>query len=108
MIGYMNGLALDDPGEPARRNCSDSRWSADDLIDEFTGFFRGLAHGDAVPAAAAVGIAGIVAHPRAGHWLPKVPAVLVMVVASIAATTGFDLAAHGVSLVGTLPKGFRR
>ena len=40
------------------------------------------------------------------RWLPKVPAVLIMVVAAIAATTIFSLADHGVSLVGVLPKGF--
>jgi MFS superfamily sulfate permease-like transporter len=40
------------------------------------------------------------------RWLPKVPAVLIMVVAAIASTTVFDLAEHGVSLVGVLPKGF--
>ena len=40
------------------------------------------------------------------RWLPKVPAVLIMVVAAIAATSVFGLAARGVSLVGVLPKGF--
>src|SRR5436190_2066890 len=40
------------------------------------------------------------------RWLPKVPAVLIMVVLAIAATTVFSLADHGVSLVGVLPKGF--
>jgi MFS superfamily sulfate permease-like transporter len=40
------------------------------------------------------------------RWLPKVPAVLIMVVLAIAAMTIFSLADHGVSLVGVLPKGF--
>ena len=40
------------------------------------------------------------------RWLPKVPAVLIMVVVAIAATSVFSLADHGVSLVGVLPKGF--
>ena len=40
------------------------------------------------------------------RWLPKIPAVLIMVVLSIAATSVFSLADHGVSLVGVLPKGF--
>src|SRR5205807_6819598 len=38
--------------------------------------------------------------------LPRVPAVLVAVVVSIAAAAVFDLEQHGVSLVGTLPQGF--
>ena len=40
------------------------------------------------------------------RWLPKVPAVLIVVVLSIAAMTVFHLAEHGVSLVGVLPRGF--
>ena len=41
-----------------------------------------------------------------GRWLPRVPGVLVAVVVAIAASAAFDLGDHGVSLVGTLPKGF--
>ena len=53
-----------------------------------------------------VGIAGIVLILVLQRWLPKVPAVLIMVVLAIAATSVFSLADHGVSLVGVLPKGF--
>ncbi len=54
----------------------------------------------------AVGSAGIVLILVLQRWLPKVPAVLVMVVLSIAATSVFDLGGRGVSLVGELPRGF--
>ena len=53
-----------------------------------------------------VGIAGIALILVLQRWLPKVPAVLIMVVLAIAATSVFSLADHGVSLVGVLPKGF--
>ncbi|MFD0419999.1 SulP family inorganic anion transporter, partial [Streptomyces sp. NPDC127108] len=56
-------------------------------------------------AAAVVGTAGIARSVVRQRWLPKVPAVLVAVVAAIAATTAFDLGEHGVSLVGELPEG---
>jgi MFS superfamily sulfate permease-like transporter len=79
---------------------------AEGLIGEIAGFVKGLAHGEAVAAAAAVGICGIAAILALQRWLPKVPAVLIMVVAAIAATTVFSLGRHGVSLVGVLPKGF--
>jgi MFS superfamily sulfate permease-like transporter len=79
---------------------------ADNFIGEVADFIEGLANGEAVAAAAAVGIAGIVLILVLQRWLPKVPAVLIMVVAAIAATTVFDLAEHGVSLVGVLPQGF--
>ncbi len=105
MIGYMNGLALTILiGQLPK--LFGFKVSAEGLIREFTGFIKGLANGEAVAAAAVVGIAGIVLILVLQRWLPKVPAVLIMVVAAIAATSVFDLAGHGVSLVGVLPKGF--
>src|SRR5690348_13468047 len=105
MIGYMNGLALTIlVGQLPK--LFGFKTDAEGLISEFTAFVRGLANGEAVAAAAAVGIAGIVLILVLQRWLPKVPAVLIMVVLAIAATTVFSLADHGVSLVGVLPKGF--
>src|SRR5512142_777378 len=105
MIGYMNGLALTIlVGQLPK--LFGFKVDADNFIGELTGFFKGLAHGDAVAAAAAVGIAGIVLILALQRWLPKIPAVLVMVVLAIAATSVFSLADHGVSLVGVLPRGF--
>src|SRR6201994_1022291 len=105
MIGYMNGLALTIlVGQLPK--LFGFKVDADGFIGELTGFFKGLAHGDAVAAAAVTGIAGIVLILVLRRWLPKIPAVLIMVVLAIAATTVFGLADHGVSLVGVLPKGF--
>ncbi len=105
MIGYMNGLALTIlVGQLPK--LFGFKVSSDSLLGDITGFVQGLADGQAVPAAAAVGIAGIVLILALQRWVQKVPAVLVMVVLAIAATSVFDLAAHGVSLVGVLPKGF--
>jgi high affinity sulfate transporter 1 len=105
MIGYMNGLALTILiGQLPK--LFGFKTDAEGLISEAAAFVKGLAHGEAVAAAAAVGIAGIVVVLVLQRWLPKIPAVLVMVVLAIAATSVFNLAAHGVSLVGVLPKGF--
>src|SRR6516165_10153783 len=105
MVGYMNGLALTIlVGQLPK--LFGFKIDAEGLIREFTEFVKGLAHGEAVAAAAAVGIAGIALILVLQRWLPKVPAVLIMVVLAIASTTLFDLGAHGVSLVGVLPKGF--
>ena len=105
MIGYMNGLALTILiGQLPK--LFGFKVKADNLIGEVTGFAKGLAHGEAVAAAAAVGIAGIALILVLQRWLPKVPAVLIMVVLAIASTSVFHLADHGVSLVGVLPKGF--
>ncbi len=105
MIGYMNGLALTIlVGQLPK--LFGFKIDAEGLIGEITGFVKGLAHGEAVAAAAVVGIAGIVLILVLQRWLPKVPAVLIMVVLAITATSVFSLADHGVSLVGVLPKGF--
>jgi high affinity sulfate transporter 1 len=105
MIGYMNGLALTIlVGQLPK--LFGFKVEADGLIGEIAGFAKGLANGEVVAAAAAVGIAGIVVILVLQRWLPKVPAVLIAVVLAIAATTVFGLAEHGVSLVGALPKGF--
>src|ERR1700750_2785095 len=98
MIGYMNGLALTIlVGQLPK--LFGFKTDAEGLISEAAAFVKGLAHGEAVAAAAAVGIAGIVVVLVLQRWLPKVPAVLVMVVLAIAATTVFSLADHGGSLV---------
>jgi high affinity sulfate transporter 1 len=105
MIGYMNGLAVTIlVGQLPK--LFGFKIDAEGLISELTEFVRGLAHGEAVAAAAVVGITGIVLILVLQRWLPKVPAVLVMVVLAIAATSVFGLADRGVSLVGVLPKGF--
>jgi high affinity sulfate transporter 1 len=105
MIGYMNGLALTIlVGQLPK--LFGFKVEANGFLGELTGFIKGLAHGEAVAAAAVVGIAGIAVILVLQRWLPKVPAVLIMVVLAIASTTVFSLADHGVSLVGVLPKGF--
>jgi high affinity sulfate transporter 1 len=40
------------------------------------------------------------------RWAPRSPGILIAVVAAIAATVLFNLPAHGVATVGTLPQGF--
>jgi high affinity sulfate transporter 1 len=105
MIGYMNGLALTILAGQLPKLFG-FKIDAEGLIREFAAFVKGLAHGEAVAAAAVVGLAGIVLIMVLQRWTPKIPAVLIMVVLAIAATSVFDLASHGVSLVGVLPKGF--
>lgn len=105
MLGYMNGLALTILVGQLPKLLGFSV-DADGLVGEVVGFVEGLANGEAVPAAAAVGLVGIALVLALQRWVPKVPAIMVMVVLSIVATTVFDLAARGVELVGVLPKGF--
>ena len=72
MIGYMNGLALTILIGQLPKLFGFSV-DANGLIGEAVGFVKGLANGEAVPAAAAVGISGIVLILVLQRWLPKVP-----------------------------------
>jgi high affinity sulfate transporter 1 len=104
-IGYMNGLALTILIGQLPKLFGFSV-SANGLIDEVHGFVHGLASGDTVGAAVAIGLVSLGLILALGRWLPRVPGVLVAVVVAIVASSAFGLSDHGVSLVGTLPKGF--
>lgn len=104
-IGYMNGLALTILISQLPKLCGFSV-DGDGLIEEAAGFVRGLAAGDAVPAAVGVGLFTLAVILVLQRWLRKVPAVLVGVVAAITATLVLDLGERGVQLVGPLPEGF--
>jgi high affinity sulfate transporter 1 len=105
MVGYMNGLALTIVVGQLPKLFGFSV-KGDTFIAEVRGFVKGLSEGETVGAALAIGLFGLVLILVFQRWLPKVPSVLVAVVLSIVAARVFDLAAHGVSLVGTLPRGF--
>jgi high affinity sulfate transporter 1 len=104
-IGYLAGLALTILVGQLPKLFGFSV-EGEGLINEAKGFVKGLAAGDTVLAALAIGVLGLVIILVFQQWLPKLPAVLVAVVASIGVAVVFDLASHGVGLVGTLPKGF--
>src|SRR5215204_6440742 len=105
MIGYMNGLALTILVGQLPKLLGFGV-DADGLFAETAGFVDGVVNGEVVPAAAAVGLGGVAVVLILQRWLPKVPAVLVMVVLAIGVSSIFRLDEHGVSLVGELPQGF--
>ena len=104
-IGYMNGLALTILVSQLPKLFGFSV-DADGLIAEAAGFVRGVADGETVAAAVAVGLVTLALILVLQRWLPKVPGVLVAVVLAIVAVTLFDLQNRGVDVVGPLPEGF--
>ncbi|HEX7270144.1 MAG TPA: SulP family inorganic anion transporter, partial [Streptosporangiaceae bacterium] len=105
MIGYMNGLALTILVGQLPKLCGFSV-DAEGFLGEFAGFVQGIGAGETVPAAVAVGLGGLILILALQRLLPKVPAVLVVVVLSIGAAGFLGLEQHGLSVVGTLPQGF--
>ncbi|MER5252226.1 sulfate permease [Streptomyces sp. NPDC002855] len=104
MIGYMNGLALTILIGQLPKLFGFST-DADGLIGEVDAFVDGVTDGQAVAAAVAVGGGCILLILLLQRLLPKVPAVLVMVVLAITASVVLDLDEHGVKTVGRLPEG---
>ncbi len=103
-IGYMNGLALTIFVGQLPKLFGFST-DAENLIAETQAFVQGVANGEAVPAAMGIGLFSVLVMMILGRVLPKVPAVLVAVVAAMVLVYVLDLAARGVSLVGVLPSG---
>ena len=105
MIGYMNGLALTILVSQLPKLFGFSV-DASGFLGEVAAFVRGVAGGATVPAALAVGGLGLLVILVLQRVLPKVPAVLVVVVLSIGAAGLLHLDERGVDLVGVLPQGF--
>jgi high affinity sulfate transporter 1 len=103
-IGYLTGLALTIVVGQLPKLFGFSV-SGSGLIHETRGFISGLADGKAVPAAVVIGLASLVLILVLSRLVPKFPVLLLTVAASIAAVAIFDLQAHGVKVVGVLPKG---
>jgi high affinity sulfate transporter 1 len=104
ILGYMNGLALTIVVGQLPKLFGFSV-DANGMVDELRAFVDGVSHGDVVPAAAAVGLACLALILLLQRLIPKIPSVLLVVVAAIAASWALDLGAHDVKLVGTLPAG---
>jgi high affinity sulfate transporter 1 len=105
IVGYMNGLALTILVGQLPKLFGFSA-EGDGFLAELAGFVRGVADGETVGAALAIGAFGLVVIEGLQRWRPRWPGVLVAVVASIAAAAALDLADRGVDLVGVLPQGF--
>ena len=103
-IGYMNGLALTILIGQLPKLLGFST-DANGLIDETRAFVDGITSGEAVAAAAAIGLVSLALILVIQRWRPRIPGVLLAVVVAIAAAGAFNLGDHGVSLVGTLPAG---
>ena len=104
-LGYVNGLALTILIGQLPKLFGFSV-DGDGLIEEAGAFVRGVADGETVPAALAVGVAGLLVILLLQRFLPKVPGILIAVLGGILAVTLLGLSEDGVDVVGPLPQGF--
>ena len=101
-VGYMNGLALVIIVGQLPKLCGFST-DADGFGPELKAFFVHL--DSTVGAALAVGLGVLLILLIVPRFTRKLPAVLVAIVAATIVSAVFDLHAHGVPTVGTLPRG---
>ncbi|MBO0885389.1 MAG: sodium-independent anion transporter, partial [Mycobacterium sp.] len=103
-IGYMSGLAVTIVVGQLPKLFGFST-EANGLISEIAAFVSHVGE-DANATAAAVGIVCLAGLLMLNAFLPKIPAVLIVVVLASIVVNVFDLEKHGVETIGELPKGF--
>jgi high affinity sulfate transporter 1 len=104
-VGYLNGLAVTIIVGQLPKLFGFSV-DADGLIAETRAFFAGMADQLFNGTAAAIGVVSLVGIILMQRLIPKVPAVLVVVVLASLAVNLFDLQEEGVKTIGVLPQGF--
>ena len=102
-VGYINGIALIVLVSQLPKLFGFSV-DADGFIDETRAFFEGVFDGLADLTTLTLGVMSLAIILGSRRWIPRVPGVLVAVVATTLLVSLFDL---DVSVVGSLPQGSR-
>jgi high affinity sulfate transporter 1 len=103
--GYMNGIALTVLLSQLPKLFGFST-DAQGVVPEARAFARGVAGGETNTVALVIGVACLLVILACKRWRPRIPGVLVAVVAATVAVGGLDLARrYDISVVGPLPKG---
>ena len=101
--GYMNGIALTVILSQIPKLFGFSVSSTGPLR-QAAGIFEKILGGSTTVVALVVGASALALILTLKRW-PRIPGMLIAVVAATAAVSLFDLAAHGVSVLGPLPQG---
>jgi high affinity sulfate transporter 1 len=102
IVGFLCGAALDvTVGELQKITGTDA--SGDNAWQEFWSWVTGL--GDLHRTTLLVGVLSLVALFGLRVVAPRLPGTLLVVVGGLLASVLFDLGAHGVALVGDVPRG---
>ena len=104
-VGYLNGIALLVLVSQLPKLFGFST-DGDGFISDIVEFVKGVADGETVVASLLLGVGAIAVMLVGRRLAPRIPWVLVAVIASIAVVALLGLADEGVSVVGVLPSGF--
>ena len=106
-VGYINGLALVIFVGQLPKLFGFST-DASGFINETIAFARGVVDGLTVPTALAIGLFSVTLMLVLARFVPRLPGVLIAVIAAMVISIVIDAAAKGVALVGVLPAGLPR
>ena len=106
-VGYINGLALVIFVGQLPKLFGFST-DASGFINESIAFVRGVMDGQTVPAALAIGLFSVALMLVLARFIPRVPGVLIAVIAAMVIAVVINAEARGVQLVGVLPAGLPR
>lgn len=104
-IGYLNGIAVIVLMSQLPKLFGFTT-TADGFVAAVTAFADGVVDGETVGWSLVLGVAAIITMLVGRRISPRVPWVLIAVVASIAAVALLGLVDEGVAVVGALPTGF--
>ena len=102
--GYLNGIALTILASQLPKLFGFSV-SGETAVDNLRQFVEGLIDGQTNSTALAVGVASLALIVALRRWAPRLPGLLFVIAGAIVVTAVFDLAAHGLAVVGDLPQG---
>ncbi len=102
-VGYLNGIGLTVIVTQLPKLCGFSDGTPD-LASGAVGFVRGVIAGRTQPAALAIGVACLAIILAGRAFVPRVPAVLVAIVAATTAVAALGLAQR-IAVVGAVPRG---
>ncbi len=102
--GYINGIALTVAVGQLPKLLGFTV-DHDDLLPRLADIARGVLDGAVDPAAAGIGVGALAVILGLRQWAPRVPAMLVAVVAATLVVIWGGLADNGLAVVGDLPRG---
>lgn len=104
-IGFLNGVAVVVLVSQLPKLFG-FRVDAEGTVGEARDFLRAVLDGDTNGTALAIGAACLAVILGFRRFVPRLPGVLVAVVGATLAVTAFDLTERGLSVVGSVPRGF--
>ena len=102
--GYLNGIAITILASQLPKLFGFSV-NGETAVENLRQFVDGVMDGQTNSTALTLGVASLTLIVGLRRWVPRLPSLLLVIVAAIVVTAVFDLTARGIAVVGDLPQG---